>query len=597
MMQKNYFLCLLIGVFIFGARKVQAQASEKIHTIEYFFNVDPGFGNGLQISVSPASQNVAGLLFTPDIAGLPRGLHTLYVRGNDSLYRWSHSTPKMFFKETVVTSLAANVTNAEYFFDTDPGFGNGIVAAVTAGGTVTFPISGNIAALTTGLHLLYVRVKDALGNWSETTPSVFYREAIVNNIIANVVAAEYFFDTDPGFGNATAVTVVAGQMVTFGIAGNIAALSNGLHYLYVRTLAADGKWSITTSQLFYKEPPVSSTIPNVVGAEYFFDTDPGFGNGTPYVFPVQGTIVNQMISVSTTGLTKGFHRFYMRAKDANGNWSLINAPVFYYETIVPTPGLNSLTSLEWFWNTDPGFGNGNQVSLPAGNNGAVTGFAFNVSGITTFSNTRQNLFIRTTDGNWSHTTVRMVDFTGVVLPVTLLEFSAKGLTNSVITNWTTSQETNTDKFEVEHSADGIHFLTFGTLAAAGNSSVDRHYQLEHFKPVTGVNFYRLKQFDRDGKFTYSAVVKIIFNGGKSGPLAFPNPVQEKLTVMVPNALFSGKKSVLTIFDSKGAVIFTGGVTTVTNQIDFSRYAAGNYFIMLKDESGKTVWQEKIMKVK
>ncbi len=671
-MQKFLLRFFLILLLPFAAAEVHAQASEKIHTIEYFFNTDPGFGNGTAVTVTPAATTVPSLSFSPDISALPRGLHILYVRSVDSVYRRSQTVPRLFFKETVITNTAANITNAEYFFDTDPGFGNGTAAAVTPGGNVSFVFAGNIASLPAGFHMLYVRVKDALGNWSHTTQSVFYREVPVNNptpnvvsaeyffdtdpgfgngvsatvtaaqnvtfnispniaaltnglhwlyirttdangnssittpqlfykepavssVTANITAAEYFFDTDPGFGNAISTPVVAGQNVTFNISGNIASLTNGLHYLHVRTRAADGKWSVTTPQLFYKEPAVSFPVPNVVAAEYFFDADPGFGNGTPYIFPTPGTSVTQLMNLSTTGLTKGFHRLYMRAKDANGNWSLINAPFFYYETIVGTAPVSELVYLEWFWNTDPGFGNANHVSLPSGNAGQITDFVFNPGGITTFSNTRQNLYVRMVSDHWSETTVRMVDFTGIVLPVTLLEFSARAQINTVLTRWTTTQELNSDRFEVEHSTDGVHFVKFGTLAAAGNSTVLKNYTLEHMKPVVGVNYYRLKQIDTDGSFTYSGVVKVIFNSGKSGPVAFPNPVTDKLTVMIPIQMALNNKVTLNVFDSKGALLFKRAAPGVTNNIDFTNYSSGNYFITLSDDTGRVVWKEAIIK--
>lgn len=673
-MQKKWLPFFFLLLFSVTTVKVSAQASEKIHSIEYFFDADPGFGNGSVVTVAPAAPVVNALSFSPDISSLSRGLHVLYVRSVDSLYRTSQTVPRLFFKETVVASSPVPITNAEYFFDTDPGFGNATAAAVTPGGTVSFVISGNISSLSTGLHMLYVRVKDALGNWSHSAQSVLYREAVVNtptqNITAaeyffdtdpgfgngsaapvtpgqmvsfnisgniaslsnglhylnvrtkdaagkwslttsqlfykepavnfpvpNVVAAEFFFDTDPGFGNGTATPVTAGQMVTFNFAANIASLTNGLHYLHVRTKDATGKWSLTTSQLFYKEPAVNFPIPNIVAAEYFYDVDPGFGNGTPYVFATPGSTVTQVVNLSTTGLNKGFHRLYLRAKDANGNWSLINAPVFYYETLVNTPPIANLQYLEWFWNTDPGFGNANRVALPAGNAGQVTDFVFNPNGITAFSNTRQNLYVRMIGDDWSQTTVKLVDFVGVVLPVTLLEFTAKAQSNTVTTTWKTTQELNSDRFEVEHSADGIRFEKFGTVAAAGNSTSAREYSMEHLNPIAGMNYYRLKQIDTDGRFTYSGIVRVVFNNGKSGPVVFPNPVRNQLTVMLPVQVNGNSRQTVTVFDSKGAAVYKRRTSGITNYVDFSKFTAGNYVITLSDDTGKINWQQKIIKIK
>src|SRR5882724_8766395 len=90
-------------------------------------------------------------------------------------------------------------------------------------------------------------------------------------------AAEYFFDTDPGVGNGTALTVITGDSILF--SGNIATvgLPVGFHFLYVRSKDVNNIWSLSERRLFYIAPVTTSAT--LVGSEYFFDTDPGIGNG------------------------------------------------------------------------------------------------------------------------------------------------------------------------------------------------------------------------------------------------------------------------------------------------------------------------------
>ena len=214
----------IVYVFLF-IQFANAQASEKIHHFEYFFDSDPGFGNAAQITVPTPSVTVSNLNFTPSIAALANGLHTLNVRAVDSLYRRSFTRSQMFYKEALNTNTTPNIVKAEYYFDTDPGFGNATTVSVTAGQTITFNFSGSIVSLSNGLHNLYVRTLDANGNWSVATPKLFYKESSINNPAPYIVAAEYFFDTDPGFGNATTASVTAGTTVTFSLSGNIAALT------------------------------------------------------------------------------------------------------------------------------------------------------------------------------------------------------------------------------------------------------------------------------------------------------------------------------------------------------------------------------------
>ena len=558
---------------------------------EYFFDTDPGFGLATAATLS-AGQMVT-FNITGNIAPLTNGLHNLFVRTKDALGHWSLSVPQLFYKEALLNNPVSNITSAEYFFDTDPGFGIATAATVTAGQTVTFNFAGNISTLTNGLHNLFVRTRDANGKWSLSTAQLFYKEALLNNPIPNITSAEYFFDTDPGFGNAFAAAVTAGQNINFNFTGNITALANGLHYLYVRSRDINGKWSLSTPQLFYKEPVINNPIPNIVAAEYYVDSDPGFGSGTAFTVSPQGQTIIQNFNFASTSLTRGLHRLYIRVRDANGKWSLTNTHLFYYETLLPVNPVDQFVKLEWFWNNDPGFGNANAVSIPAGNNGQITNFAFNVPVPNSVSNTKQNLFVRVLD-DWSLTTVKMVDFTNILLPVILLEFSAKAQDNAVLTKWITTQEINSDHFEVEHSADGISFYKIGTVTAQGQSNTASNYELLHRNPVNGVNYYRLKQVDKNGQFEYSGIVKILFNV-KGIIKAYPNPVTDKLNVTVAQSLIQNSKLVLQFYDAKGIIVMQKAITERTNMINLSQLSAGSYSMRIVNEKGEIVDSRIIVK--
>ena len=112
----------------------------------------------------------------------------------------------------------------------------------------------------------------------------------------------------------------------------------------------------------------------------------------------------------------------------------------------------------------------------------------------------------------------------VVLPLTLTNFSGKLAKDHAVLNWNTEQEENTSSFDIEHSTDGIQFVSVGNVKAAGNSQLNRAYTFTHEKLATGNNYYRLKMNDADGKFTYSPIVKIEWTGGKQGFSVYPNPV-------------------------------------------------------------------------
>ncbi|CAN5575047.1 hypothetical protein BH11BAC1_BH11BAC1_07680 [soil metagenome] len=94
------------------------------------------------------------------------------------------------------------------------------------------------------------------------------------------------------------------------------------------------------------------------------------------------------------------------------------------------------------------------------------------------------------------------------LPVELLNFSGEPAGNFNILDWTTASEINSDYFTIERSRDGNDFEIVGTSKAAGNSVSVLHYQLEDQHPFYGKTFYRLRQTDFDGRFSFSAIIAI-----------------------------------------------------------------------------------------
>ena len=529
---------------MFYKETVQSHTRPNIVKAEYFIDTDPGFGNGNNVGVT-AGEDIT-FTFNRSIAGLSTGIHRLFVRTRDANGKWSHTTSQMFYYEKAQSHSIPNIIKAEYFIDTDPGFGNGNNVGVTAGEDITFTFNRSIAGLSTGIHRFYMRTRDANGKWSHTTSQMFYYEKAQSHSIPNIVKAEYFIDTDPGFGNGNNVGVTAGEDITFTFNRSIAGLSTGIHRFYMRTRDANGKWSLTTSQMFYYEPVLSHSLPNIVRAEYFIDTDPGFGNGNN--IPVDTSeAITFTFDADINSLATGLHRLVVRSQDAEGKWSISTTQLFYRES-VQTHHPGNLVRLEWFWDTDPGFGNAHTVTLPAGQT-EITNFAFNVD-VSGFSNQIHNLFVRVLD-DWSLTTVVKVDFTNIVLPVTLLSFNARAENESVKTSWEVTAELNMNKYIVEHSMDAVHFTAIGERNAVANNGGEAGYSFYHNNPAEGINYYRLKQVELDGGFSYSQVVAVNFSKGSVMVSVYPNPATSVFQVNSKDNI-----SEVSLVDISGKIIRT-----------------------------------------
>jgi hypothetical protein len=124
-----------------------------------------------------------------------------------------------------------------------------------------------------------------------------------------------------------------------------------------------------------------------------------------------------------------------------------------------------------------------------------------------------------------------------VLPVTMVTFTAEKQQTASLLKWQTSTEMNTASFDVERSSDAIRFTKIGTVAAAGSSSVLRNYQFKDAQPMTGTNYYRLKQIDNNGSFVYTPTRLVVFDASVLQKLkVYPIPATTLLNVELPQEL-------------------------------------------------------------
>ncbi len=554
-------------------------APTRLTRIEYFLDTDPGFGNGTAVSFTRGIDVTVN--FTASISALSNGLHVLYVRSQDSLGRWSLTNSQLFFRDASASRTAPNVTAAEYFFDTDPGVGLASPISVVAGADISFGLTPSISSLSNGIHRLFVRTRDADGHWSLTAPQFFFKEPSATHPLANIVAAEYFFDTDPGFGSGTAISVTAGQDITVPFTAAISSLSNGLHRLYVRSKDANGKWSLTTPQLFFKEPAATHPLANIVAAEYFFDTDPGVGSGTAVTITA-GTDITIPLTAAIASLSTGIHRFYFRTRDANGKWSL-TTPQFFFKDVVMSHTPGYLTRVEWFWDTDPGFGSGTAVTIPS-STVDLQNQSFTAAFPSSFVGSVHNFFIRSKD-DWSLTTVVQVDLTNAApLPVTLLRFSALREADRVKVLWNVAQERDMAEYVVERSTDGRKFDSIGTVAASGQ----QQYFLYDEHPVTGMNYYRLRQVEVSGRAEYSATVSVLFSAAKETMQVYPNPATDYFNISTKMSLAS-----VTLHDLSGKLVRS--YTDLSGQYSLNGIAAGTYIVYALGEDGQVLVKPLVVK--
>ncbi len=115
------------------------------------------------------------------------------------------------------------------------------------------------------------------------------------------------------------------------------------------------------------------------------------------------------------------------------------------------------------------------------------------------------------------------------LPIELLNFSAKTIFPEIKLSWVTASEINNDFFMLERSNDGRSFQEIGTIPGKGNATEINKYHFFDENPKSGINYYRLKQTDFDGSFTYSNIVNATINN-KNHLRVYPSAVDNMITI-------------------------------------------------------------------
>ncbi|MDX2285124.1 MAG: hypothetical protein NW241_13245 [Bacteroidia bacterium] len=267
-----------------------------------------------------------------------------------------------------------------------------------------------------------------------------------------------------------------------------------------------------------------------------------------------GTEVVVTGSVADIGSSSGTPLFLHRNGDQ----------IFAYQGSFASPSLISGIHMNGPWNSDAT--GGNNSALPAVLTEGFSAFAPNTeydfggytcavvsSDAVTLANTiYSELYWNLTNSEAAAPNPGACSFTVTPFPIELLSFSAKADDEAVILNWSTAWELNNAYFTVQRSQDGNLYQTIGEQPGAGNSSTTLHYQAVDAAPLTGVAYYRLRQTDFDGAFTYSPVVEVRMSslGGPSVTL-LNNPAPAGSTVSLAIRQWPGASAQLVLMDAQG----------------------------------------------
>ena len=169
-----------------------------------------------------------------------------------------------------------------------------------------------------------------------------------------------------------------------------------------------------------------------------------------------------------------------------------------------------------------------------------------------------------------------------VLPVLFTKFDANCSGNGTVLSWATAQEANSSRFDIEKSNDGNSWKTIGTVAAAGNSSINKNYQ--QLDLDGGTAFYRIKQIDKDGQYIYTIVERTNCQVKNIKSAIYPVPAKDILNVVIKSD--RSIRTQLLIFDMQGKMVKKMDAPIIAGnnnfRVNLSGLVSGDYLIRTND---------------
>lgn len=147
--------------------------------------------------------------------------------------------------------------------------------------------------------------------------------------------------------------------------------------------------------------------------------------------------------------------------------------------------------------------------------------------------------------------------------------------------WSVSTQLNNDKYTIEHSTDGRSFSPIGEIAGDGTSNIIKHYEYIHTSPSIGINFYRIKQVDYDGQYSYSDITSVRYDGDNKINI-YPNPVTSEVTIT------TYEKTTLQIMDVFGRVLSKQDISEGQNTINLAELPIGILIFVAGDQRFKVL---------
>ena len=565
---------------------------------KYSFYIDSIRSVNEQVVAFANTTNNVTATQTINLTGTASGVHQLYAKvtntnGNPSIINIGNFYMEGDNKYQNIPTAAFDINKYSFYVDSVRSVNEQVASFANTANNVT-PIQAiNLTGTTSGVHQLYAKVTNTNGNPSIINLGNFYMEG--DNKYQNIPTAafdinkySFYVDSVRSVNEQVASFANTANNVTPIQAINLTGTTSGVHQLYAKVTNTNGNPSIINlgnfymaGDNFYKNPTAAAD--NINRYEFYIDSI-RTTNAQPLSFTASSANITTNTPLDLTGTVPGVHQLYARVFDINGKQSIVNLGNFamdqnyrYQNIAAAAP---ALANMEYFIDTDPGFGNATPISFAATTN--LNNLAV-VANIPTTNGTHR-IYIRSKQNPWSMTSIVPFDVLGPV-PVTWSYIKAELQNKNGIISWGTTTEINTKEFKVEHSSTGINFKPIGLQAATGNSTTNMDYTYTHINLPAGLNYYRIKQIDNNGQYKYSEIVTLLNKNGLKNNILAPNPASN-YSILILNK--PANNTVVNIYNNVGQLMKK---ITITNGLEFysldvSTFAKGKYLVEIINNGNK-----------
>jgi surface protein len=316
--------------------------------------------------------------------------------------------------------------------------------------------------------------------------------------------------------------------------------------------------------------------------------------GAPFTFPVGNSSYNPVTITNNTGTLDDFT---VRVQDAvyqNGysgttvGTPRVNRTWHIGKTNMPTANRMYGVNFLFKWSLADEVGSISYFQL-SHHNGVVWNFAYYTGSRNVSGTDPKTLTIIQYKGSFSPFAI---SHSALSLPVVWLRFIGEQTLGRVRLNWSTASEQNSSHFEIERSTNGIEFTQIGHVTAAGNSQSVSNYEYVDAQPLNGVSYYRLRQVDQNGVYSFSRVLQLKYQTTTAARIV-PNPTDGPINLQIPSD-WTGAYD-CRVFNTVGVLVENlRGLRAGSHAVNIKGKAPGLYQFTLW-ENGKQIQQQWVMK--